>query len=411
MNNKISICIYTAIFLAFALLLATPNFNVIVIAILSIFSLYLLVSKKEKIHLITIDWIVIGASCSYLIAFIPTTLLDGETIRYLDAPLRFILSIPIYLLLRLQLSTEEIKLESIKKVTELGIIVGSMGALCIAIYQTQILKMERVDGFLFSINFAYLACALAFLGLVFFRHSNYKTLNLIGFACAIIATLLTLTRGAIIAIPLLLILTLFLLYKDKLTVFKVSLFILIVGAVAILAYQTNSKIKQRADYTVYEIKQILKGDTVKATSSGGRIQLWVGAIEAFKESPLIGKSYREREAINQQLYNSGEYKNSVILASRGHAHSQYFEILASAGLLGITALLLYLFLPLAYYYRLFSKNKNNIYALNGFIFTTGICIYGLTEVLLQANSISTFYAFVQALLLPLAMYFHKKTSQ
>ena len=74
----------------------------------------------------------------------------------------------------------------------------------------------------------------------------------------------------------------------------------------------------------------------------------------------------------------------------------------------MSALLLYLIMPLLYYYKLFLKNRKNVFALAGFIFTTGICIFGLTEVLLQGNLISTYYAFMQAVLMALAVSFCHK---
>lgn len=399
---------YAAIFLILACVLATPNYGVVILALLSVFAIYSLIKSKEPIALKKIDKIIIFSAASYFLAFIPTAILDGSTLRYFDAPLRFLICIPIYLLIRQQLNTQVISLQKSRNALELGAIAGSIGAFILAIYQSQVLNMPRVDGFLFSINFGYLASALAFLCLVFFRDSNYKVLNLIGFVCAIIATILTLTRGAIIAIPILLIISLFYLYKDKLNIVNILIFILTISAISFASYQYNPKIKARMNFTIYEAQSLLKGDTAKASSTGGRIQLWVGAIEAFKENPIIGTSYKNREAINRDLYNQSTHKNTVLLAKRGHAHNQYFEILAAAGLIGMLALFLYLLLPGIYFYTLFKKNNSNVFALNGFIFTLGFWIYCMTEVPLEANSISSFYAFIQAILLASSIYYQKK---
>ena len=98
----------------------------------------------------------------------------------------------------------------------------------------------------------------------------------------------------------------------------------------------------------------------------------------------------------------------MILVKRGHAHNQYFEILAATGAIGIIALFLYLLLPGIYYYILFKMNSSNIFALNGLVFTVGFWIYCMTEVPLEANSISSFYAFIQAVLLALAIYYSQQ---
>lgn len=407
-KNKLDNYIYASIFMVLALLLATPNFSLVVVVFLFIVSMVYLIKNKPSLNLLKVDRFFMIASASYFLAFIPVAIIEGTTLRYFDAPLRFLISIPIYLLVRHLLINKKLDFEISRKAIEYGAIAGSIGALIIALYQTVVEGRPRVDGFLFSINFGYLACSLAFLCLVFYKDSNHKIINLIGFAAAIIATMLTLTRGAIFTIPILLSITLFFLYREKLTMMKVTLFVLSLSVTGALAYQFNQNIKQRIDLTAFEMQEIAKGDTAQAVSSGGRIQLWGAAIEAFKGSPLLGETYQNREIINQKIYDHSEYKNEVILVTRAHAHSQYFEILASAGLLGVSALLLYLIMPLVYYLYLFSKNKTNIFALCGSIFTTGICLFALTEVLLEANLISSFYAFMQAILMALAISYHKQ---
>ncbi len=407
-KSRISNYIYSSIFLVLALLLSTPNYSVIVISALFVIKIIYLLNNRASINLIKADLIFILAACSYFLAYIPNAVIDGSTLRYFDAPLRFLMSIPVYLLIRHLLINKKLNFKAVEKTIEYGAVAGSIGALLIALYQAVIEGRPRVDGFLFSINFGYLACSLAFLCLVFFKESQHKIINLMGFSSAIIATMLTVTRGAIFAIPILLFITLFFIYRDKLTIKKFVLFALSLFAIGILFYQFNPNIKQRIDYTAFEVQAIAQGDTAAAASSGGRLQLWNGAIEAFKGSPLVGETYQKREIINQKIYADSDYKNKVILVTRAHAHSQYFEVLASAGLLGLSALLLYLIMPLAYYFYLFSKNKNNTFALCGTIFTTGICIFALTEVLLQGNLISTFYAFMQAVLMALAISYHRQ---
>ncbi|WP_372882180.1 O-antigen ligase family protein [Psychromonas sp.] len=410
-KNRLSNYIYSSIFLVLILLLSTPNFSVVIVLILFIVSLSYLIENRQSITLIKADYLFIIACASYFLAFIPIAIIDGSTLRYFDAPSRFLLSIPIYLLIRNMLVNQKLNFNALNKAIEYGAITGSMGALVIALYQVIIEGRPRVDGFLYSINFGYLACSLAFLGLVFYKGSSHKLINLLGFSAAIIATMLTLTRGAIFAIPVLLIMTLFFLYREIITAKKVLLFAVSISFISMLSYQFIPTFKQRIDYTTFEFKQIIQGDTAKSRSSGGRILLWGSAVEAFKSSPLIGETYHNREIISQRIYDHSKYKNRVLLAPRAHAHSQYFEILACAGLLGIFALFLYLMAPLVYYYYLFSKNKNNIFALCGFIFTTGICIFGLTEVLLAGNLISLYYAFMQALLIATAMSYHALTTQ
>jgi O-antigen ligase len=402
LNINVNKTLLILVLLTSALLLSTPNFSIVSAGLLFFMASYYLAKNKQKLTIKKVDkWFIIGAT-SYFVSFIPVAIIDGSTLRYFDSPLRFLLSIPIYLCIKTKIEQQQLDIASIRKHLEVGLIVGSIGACILAAYQVMALNIPRADGFVFSINFGYLACSMGFLCIAFIKKSRYPALNLLAFICAMIATTLSLTRGAILVIPLLLIVSLYSLYREQLTIKRVSLFFIAFSCICIVAYHGASNIKSRADYTVYEAKAIFAGDTVKATSSGARIELWMSAIEAFKQNPLLGTSYQDREAISQQLYDSGEYTNRVILAPRSHAHSQYFEVIASTGLIGVIALFIYLFLPLYYYAKCFQRNKKNYYALAGGLFTLTIAFCAFTEVLLQANLIATYYAIIQATLIPCA---------
>ena len=260
-NKKRNNFIYGSIFLVLALLLITPNFSILPLLALCLYSFYYLLKNRQGIQLTSFDKLFCFALASYFIAFIPISIIDTSTFRYFDAPSRFLICIPIYLLIRHLLINQKLEFHKVKCVIEYAAIIGSFGALAIALYQTIIEGRARVDGFLFSIDFGYLACSLAFICLAFLRASKYKIINLLGFSAAIIATLLTVTRGAIFAIPILLIMTLLLAYKDKFSLLKTIGFILIFSLICTLFYQFNQTIKSRIDYTINEVTFIMSGDT------------------------------------------------------------------------------------------------------------------------------------------------------
>ncbi|WP_246752438.1 O-antigen ligase family protein, partial [Vibrio cholerae] len=63
--------------------------------------------------------------------------------------------------------------------------------------------------------------------------------------------------------------------------------------------------------------------------------LWYAAVEAFKHNPIWGTTYSERESLNIELFKEGKVDEWTSTVPRGHAHSQYFEAIASNGTLGI----------------------------------------------------------------------------
>ncbi|MBJ6945647.1 O-antigen ligase family protein, partial [Vibrio cholerae] len=80
---------------------------------------------------------------------VPITVIDGGTLRYLDAGIRPLLCIPIYFFIKSEIA----KGTNLDSILCTSTILASFGTLAFAVYQFFILNMPRVDGFLFSINF------------------------------------------------------------------------------------------------------------------------------------------------------------------------------------------------------------------------------------------------------------------
>ncbi|MBF4256143.1 O-antigen ligase family protein [Vibrio anguillarum] len=381
----------SSLFLVPALLLSTNNFSVVIVAFIVLFSIHYLVKNRTHCDFNKYDLLITCCLGAYFFANLPITIADGSTFRYFQGGSRLLLCIPIYLMFRkafILRSTQAYEWLSI------GVIVGSFGALVLALYQFVILHMPRVDGFLFSINFGYLACSLAFLALCLSIKSKYKYLLLLAFIASIISTVLTLTRGAIFSIPLLLIFCALLNWK-KLNLKLTSTFIVGFIALSLGTYWNSDSVKQRIDYTAYEVSHIISGDVEAATSTGTRLYLWKAATEAFKQSPFIGLPYDERETLNKQLYAEGKVNEYTRNLTRGHAHSQYFELLASNGILGIVAIIMMLAVPFVVFTQHYRKT-DSLWGYTGTVFVAGFILFCLTEAPLQANLISAFYGFMLA---------------
>ena len=381
----------SSLFLVPALLLSTNNFSVVIVAFVVVFSIHYLVKNRTHCDFNKYDLLITCCLGAYFFANLPITIVDGGTLRYFQGGSRLLLCIPIYLMFR---KAFILRSAQAYEWLSIGVIVGSFGALVLALYQFVILHMPRVDGFLFSINFGYLACSLAFLALCLSIKSKYKHLLLIAFIASIISTVLTLTRGAIFAIPLLLILCALLNWK-RLNLKLTSTFIVGFIALSLGTYWNSDSVKQRIDYTAYEVSHIISGDVKAATSTGTRLYLWKAAIEAFKQSPFIGLPYNEREALNKQLYAEGKVNEYTRDLNRGHAHSQYFEMLASNGILGIVAIIMILAVPFVVFTQHYRKT-NSLWGYTGAVFVAGFMLFCLTEAPLQANLISAFYGFILA---------------
>ncbi|MDC5837991.1 O-antigen ligase family protein [Vibrio europaeus] len=375
-----------------ALLLTTSNFSVAVIAIAILLSLVYLYLNRSHVAITKFDIVVTFCLSIYFIGAIPIVIYDGTTARYFQGGGRLLLCIPIYYALKTHLSKHQ---SNYRIYFEIGLIIGTIGAFALAYYQHFIIKMPRVDGFLFSINFGYLACSLSFLALTFALESKLKVLLVIGFMLSIIATIFTYTRGAIFAIPILLVLLVIIninrFKKRHITLGCLTLFLAI-----FTLYNNSTNFKNRIDYTYQEFSLIASGNIGSATSSGYRLQYWYGAFEAFKANPLFGLPYSKREELNHQLYLDKKISKGASKITRGHAHNQYFEMLATNGFFGLLSIFGVLVAPLLIFFRHYVKYKTN-WSLSATLFVSGFAIYGLTEVPLTANLIGSFYGFMLAI--------------
>ncbi|NOH55550.1 O-antigen ligase family protein [Vibrio coralliilyticus] len=379
-----------SIFLVLGLLLSTNNYTVVIAALTVFISIAYIVKQKNNIAWDLTDKLVVAILSAYLVSNIPMALIDWGNFRYFRGASRIILCIPIYFFFKYFIDIKKIYLDALSH----GVLVSSIGAVCIAIYQFFIEGRPRVDGFLYSINFGYLSCALSTLSLALFKNKKYRIIALIAFTFSVSAMLMTLTRGAILALPALLLFAYLLNFKSTGIIRGTIGFILLI-LISTSLYSFSPKIKDRVDYTVYEITNIINGDTQRAASTGGRVMLWTAALEAFKERPIIGLTHPERESLNKQLAQEKIINDWASNVPRGHAHSQYFDMLASGGLLGVVAIILMLIIP--FFYFLWNVRDSNA-AYIGVLFVSSFIVFCFTEVALQQNLISTFYGYMLALL-------------
>lgn len=389
-----------ALFLILAVLIATPIRSQIFAALLMLYAIGYLIAHRCTFYMTRLDWVVITLLSLYMVSHLPVFVLSGYSSRYLSPGLHMMAMVPIYLMLRHLVGPLE--LPRFRTWLEGGVIVGSLGGFLLGMYQLLWLGDHRIDGFLFSINFGYLACAMGFLALALVRGSSRKIWLLVSGIAVLIACVMTLARGGIISIPLLAML-LMVLNSDRLG-WKLPVATLAgMVALSLLAYATVPEIERRVHYTIDEVVNLAQGDVAAAVSSGGRLQLWKAASHAFVERPLIGLTYVEREALIVEMVDQGELTRWVKTVSRGHAHSQYFEMAATSGLLGLIALVGFLVAPGIYQVRLYWRDRSNTFSLTAVLFTSGFALFGLTEVAINSELMVTFYAYMQVLLLTLAV--------
>jgi O-antigen ligase len=274
--------VFTSIFLVLACLLSTNNGSVAIAGLTAITSIVFLYRHRSLIHLDNTDKLVIGVLSAYLLANVPLVIIDWDNMRYFRGASRIILCIPIYIFFKYVVDVSKVYVSGLSW----GLFLGSIGAFSLACYQYFYEGRPRVDGFLYSINFGYLACAMIVLSLSLLNSKLHRNILSIAIVLSSFSLITTMTRGAIFVVPIIFVLIYILNYK------KIGIRLGLLGlgcltAISIGLYTVSDSMRERIDFTVAEMSHIANGEISKSVSSGGRITLWIAAIEAFQKKKTI----------------------------------------------------------------------------------------------------------------------------
>jgi len=316
--------------------------------------------------------------------------------------LNLLLVIPLYFLLK--------KLQIRQGLFWYGLVLGATVAAGMAIYElinaTGPLAQRRAHGITHPILFGNLSLSMgmmALAGIGYFRAQNrwLIALPIIAGLAGLTASFLSAARGGWIAIPFLLLLLAWQARKSlKLWHFGAALSVLIVLPMAAY-FSPNSAVKTKVDSAAYNLTHYANSpitDSVRGTSVGTRLEMWQASWTIFKEHPWIGVSWGRYQEYAQKLVDAGERHPS---ASRwNNPHNQYVSSAVNAGLLGLSALLLLLLIPLRLFLRSLksASPESRRLALAGAVLIIAYAGFAVSESIFQRSLPTTFFAFYLALI-------------
>lgn len=308
----------------------------------------------------------------------------------LDVTFRYLLVLPLIF----QLPLSKIEPDVIFK----GVIIGGLLSGAVASYQYFIVGHERAFGALFTIYFANLTAvqaALSFCAFFWFlKHQYWSALALLATLMATTAMILSGTRGAWIALPPALLITVILFFRlfswKKLTAIAAGFLVTI-----IMSYQFIPIVHERFSTTMTEVMDYTSGarEQLITSSSGQRFEMWRAAIREFQEAPLLGLGIEKRSEFRQQLISEGYFVNPD---GAGSTHSELFDGMAKRGVIGIIALLLLYLVPLVSFVRQYLASpdyQSRLLCTSGIAFVIVFMISGLTERFLYHHVGAMFYGF------------------
>ncbi len=311
-------------------------------------------------------------------------------VQRLERYARFVVLIPIYLMLRGQaIDTGEVFL--------VGVLSALFMMLGHAFYEVYVLNASVVSGAYNRIIMGDLA--ILFSGLIFIRMLFYRK-NKIDFFFSILAvmaglhvTLLAGSRNAFLFVPFITI-SLLCLYRKRLS--RRGWQGVITGLI-LLSFFLATVQPERLVEGLNSIWVNFKTFSAESNSGtvGERLVMWRNSLLIFKDSPVFGTGMGDFMHDSIILLEKGlSYKSDFAVHST-NAHSIYFMLLAEGGLVGLSVLLLVLFvLPYHFAYVLWKETLDtsvHLYALLALVSILAFAWFGLSESWVNRNSIINAY--------------------
>jgi O-antigen ligase len=276
-------------------------------------------------------------------------------------------------------------------------------ALIFGMLQVGISAAERTGGGTNAIRFGMIALALGSVcavGFLYDRDSRGPAIvSLIGFLCGIGAAFASGSRGALLALPFILLLLAPVVWgRSKRAFVTVAVFLAIFAGGLLM---TNvGKMATRIVTAYTNISVLVTTGEARHGSVGDRTKLLVLAYQLFREHPLLGAGAHGWNEAAIKLAAAPD-KTERIGYPYNQAHNQYADDLAKGGIVRFVLGFLLLFLPLYYFMRCepFSGEQGSESALAGLVVSVAFMIFSLSESMMLLSLPTTVHAVLMFYLL------------
>ncbi len=288
----------------------------------------------------------------------------------------------------------------------LGLCLGAIGGCLIALAQRFLIGMERAQGYTdLSITFGDLSLAMGLLASCALagwpkEWRSWSFLPPIALACGIVGTILSSSRGAWLALPLVvpLLFAARVHFGRPFPATAVLTLTLLVVAYCLPATGLAQRF-QEALSDVQETGNV--GETV--TTGGIRLVLWKASWMMFADHPLLGVGRDQFRPAIQQLAEQGRLPDSPALPyalALSSSHNDALHFLATGGLLDFTFLLLLYGAPLVFFRRVLRGGFIDAQgpALAGLVLVLCYIGFGLTDVMFWLMRPRVFYVMMVCVL-------------
>jgi O-antigen ligase len=344
-------------------------------------------------HWANIRWVVLAFLFNFMFVLFCFVVRPQATSNHLEKPLRMLLAVSALALV--------LAFRPRRRCLWWGAIAGALACLPLVAWQRFDLDMVRPGGLVNPITFGDLALLLGLLSLVGGIDLRLARKNVLlpvaGALAGLLASLLTGTRGALVA--LLPAAAAFLGLSHVLRRRVVAGLLLASVALVGCAYFVPALgLQDRMAEGIADVRA-WDGGGNKVTNVGIRLELWKGALMLVREHPLFGV---EPNLLRQHLVRFVDQgRLDPVVLTMPHLHNAILQSLATGGIFGLLAWFGVFAAPFAYFVRALREtaaSRQFAPALAGLLVVTSYFCFGLTEVIFWSVKGCLFYALLVFLL-------------
>lgn len=284
----------------------------------------------------------------------------------------------------------------------LGLLAAVLAMFVQALYEMHWLQHGFAEGLYHKIIFGDMAMLLAvllFAALLTLLQGRWRLVAGAAIPLALYASVMSATRGAWLALPFIA-LTLVWLYRKRVERRVWWLVGGVLGAlVALIVVIRPAPLVAPIERGVQEL-QLYAADPTQNTSWGARLNMWHNAALIWWHHPLLGTGIGDFTHDSAELMAQGVSPSSDV-PQFGHAHSIYFDTLATLGIVGLLVMVVALFLlPARYFHREWQQAadaQSRFAALAGLLTVVSFAVFGISEGWLSRNPFINAYVLYLAL--------------
>lgn len=329
----------------------------------------------------------------FFAAFVASAVINGWQkyhTRFLEVEIRYLLAIPVYLLLR--------RFDRAGTWLLRGVALGAVAIAGQALYDILVRELPRAFG-IYSPNLLGPVAALygfwLFFGWRLEPSANWRWVYWIGIPCSVTALVLSGSRGAYLGFLLMAIVAFSLPFSWRRLARSIGTILILIPVL----YLGVPTVKDRVDLAIQQFETYRSAtdlERLDETELGGavRLEMWKAALRIFRDHPLVGVGRGGYKEAARQYVERG--LAHPVAAAHSHPHNGFLEVMVSKGLLGLGTLMVLLIHPLLWFMRTMDINRGT--ALLGITHLVGLAGFTLTDAstFIKGNYVAVFLLFLTA---------------